>query len=330
MNNSKTITKALKKGNSTGRKCPVVLTLALSENNSRVSRFTDPSKSREELPLSMVLDILAKAKEFGVVRLILRGDDFIGEPLARNDINIIIEKAIWHGFEITLWTNGDLVEQKIETLMGVSSVIIFLDGSQKFHDRNRGKGSFSYAVGAARLLDMRGIKTSFYSMIYKDTIFEVNSILETAERVGVEVAFAPAGREMLKQIKQPGLLENFPQYRKTIDALIDRKQNGKPVANSIKGLQFLREWPDRQNLGECPWKFVHAIVTARCELTMCHDFPWSHQPKQSLGDQSFDEALEQLNPPPCQDCWGAYHSEMYIETRKFSFLWQLKSLKEIV
>lgn len=329
MISNKKIIKALKKAKSKDEKTPAILTLALTEKVSRHNRFSARSKIGDSLPLSKVLNVLQDAKTSGAVHLNITGDGLAAEPLVREDINIILEKAIDLDYEITLWTNGDLVEQKIESLMRISSAVIYLDGTQKFHDNIRGKGSFSYAVGAARLLVMRGIPTSFYTLLYKDSILELDGIMEAAQRVGVEVAFAPATKGLMNSVNQPDMVEHFPQYRKTIDALIDRKTKLLPVANSISALKHLREWPDKLKLKKCPWRYVHCYIDSHARLSMCHEKPWPKQPFENIIKNSFSKAFDVLEPPPCLDCWGAYRAQMYAEAQKISFLWNFKSLKEI-
>lgn len=79
-----------------------------------------------------------------------------GEPFARKDTPSLIETASSLGLNVSLTTNGTLLDTAtIERLVAVPrlrSVIFSLDGPEDAHDAVRGKGNFRRTVGAAAAL----------------------------------------------------------------------------------------------------------------------------------------------------------------------------------
>lgn len=322
MSTQKLISKAINKAWLKKKKTPRVLTLSVTDTCTRDCVFCKPP-GNDDLPTEVIIKIIRQAKDAGVVRLNLTG----GEPLFRNDIGEIIKVATSLELEVDLWTNGDLVEYRIDDLMGLRAAVIGLDGPQNLHDELRGEASYSYAVGAARLLQMKGIKATFASLITADSVFHIDAVLDAAKRSGADISFMPASKKLYMSAGDNPVAEDFPQYRRHIDGLVDRKQNHPNIINSVNGLKQLREWPDKCKLNRCLWQYVHAMIDADGQMRLCHELSIENRPPSlNVLELGFENAFEQLEPTPCEQCWGAARVEMYLAANKRprpTILWPL-------
>lgn len=308
MSTQKQIFKAINKAWLKKKKTPCILTLSLTNTCTRDCVFCKPPGG-EDIPAKEIISVIRQAKDAGVVRVNLTG----GEPLYRDDIGEIIGAACSLEMEVDLWTNGDLVEYRIDELMGLRAAVIGLDGPQNVHDKLRGEASFSYAVGAARLLKMKGIKATFASLITADSIFHMDAVLDAAERSGTGISFMPASKNLYMSEGENPVAEDFPQYRRYIDGLIDRKPNRITISNSVNGLRQLREWPDECKLKRCMWQYVLAFMDADGQMRLCHEPSIENRPPSiNVLDVGFEKAFEQLEPTLCNQCWGAARVEMYL------------------
>jgi MoaA/NifB/PqqE/SkfB family radical SAM enzyme len=300
-------------------KTPLVLTVHVTDRCTRDCPFCKPPGGPDP-SFESIMTVIKEARQNGTVRINLTG----GEPLLRDDIGQIISESSALGLEVDLRTNGDLVETKIDDLMELRAVQIGLDGPQKFHDSFRGEGSFSYAVGAARLLIMRGIATSFEALILKDSIYEIESLMDIADRIGVPIHFRPAGRDTLMSPGENPHAEAFPPFRKSIEALVNQKTEGRSVGNSLKGLALLKEWHDNQNLGRCLWGYLHCRMETDGSLYMCHEPCRPLPPNANAFEEGFINAFSRLAPSACVKCWGSARSDMYIAAKgRMGILWDL-------
>lgn len=107
------------------------------------------SKSTNELTTAELQDILTQLKDIGVVGVGFEG----GEPLLRNDLPQIVERAHQLGFEsINMMTNGLLLtKKKTENLIqkGLTGIGVSIDGIGETHDLARGvKGAYEKSLKA--------------------------------------------------------------------------------------------------------------------------------------------------------------------------------------
>lgn len=139
-----------------------------------------------ELSTAEVLRVMDDLKAFRVPVLILSG----GEPLMREDIFELTERAKAMGFYVGLSSNGTLVDDKVAGRIREANydyVGISLDGIGETHDRFRRKaGAYRAALTGLRLLRDRGVKVGVRFTMTSDNVAELPALLDLVEVEGFQ------------------------------------------------------------------------------------------------------------------------------------------------
>ena len=130
----------------------------------------------ENLPLQVVREIAQDAVDLGARRVILSG----GEPMARKDWRDVAEVFDSLGFEVSLATNGTLINDDVANFLfklRKVSISISLDGGPEFHDRVRRQiGAYESTIGGLKALKARGIKFDLNATLYKENVNEIKHL----------------------------------------------------------------------------------------------------------------------------------------------------------
>lgn len=139
-----------------------------------------------ELSTAEVFTVMDDLKAFGVPVLILSG----GEPLLRDDIYAVSQRAKAQGFYVGLSTNGTLIDETTigdVAAVGYDYVGISIDGLRDTHDRfRRREGAFDASLRAVRLCRAAGIKIGLRFTLTQDNADELPAILALMDREGVD------------------------------------------------------------------------------------------------------------------------------------------------
>ncbi len=167
-----------------------------------------------------------------------------GEPLIKKDIKTIIDYiSLEKGIKCSLSTNGLLLEDKIEDIKNVSSINVSLDGNEEQHNHNRGKQSYEKIIKAIDIAISRKIPVSTCTVLNKDNVSCVDSIVHLAKEKGFLAIFhIPYGRLKLDENFQfnPLCREDL---RSVLQKIIDYKDAGYPVYYSNKTHAYIKNWP---------------------------------------------------------------------------------------
>ena len=109
-----------------------------------------------ELTLDEVKQVVDELSDLGTWRINLVG----GEPLLRDDIRDIISYIKSGGIDCTMTTNGHFIPEKIDEIKGIDLMCVSLDGDEKTHDLNRGKGSYQKAIAGIEAAGENNIQAS--------------------------------------------------------------------------------------------------------------------------------------------------------------------------
>ena len=114
-----------------------------------------------------------------------------GEFLLRQDAFDLIKYAKSNNMQVSLTTNGLLVDENIVKslkLAGLSHGVVSIDSTNSVkHDELRGvKGCFDKAVSALKLFKESGILTSIWTYITKSNIKELEGISELGRKLDVD------------------------------------------------------------------------------------------------------------------------------------------------
>jgi pyrroloquinoline quinone biosynthesis protein E len=147
---------------------------------------TDFDNIGPELATEDWLRVLRQARKLGAVQLGLSG----GEPLAREDLEIIVSEAHSLGFYTNLITSGvGMTEARIAQLKraGLDHIqLSFQDSSREMNDFLSSTRTFELKAKVAALIKKYEYPMVLNVVLHRLNIDHVGEILELAERIGAE------------------------------------------------------------------------------------------------------------------------------------------------
>jgi pyrroloquinoline quinone biosynthesis protein E len=147
---------------------------------------TDFARAGPELDTADWLRVLAEARAMGAVQLGLSG----GEPLARDDLEVIVAEAHRLGFYINLITSGvGLNEPRIAALKaaGLDHIqLSFQDSSQKMNDFLSSTRTYELKSKVAALIKKYDYPMVLNVVLHRLNIDHVEEILHMADGLGAE------------------------------------------------------------------------------------------------------------------------------------------------
>ena len=147
---------------------------------------TDFATTGPELATEDWLRVLREARSLGAVQLGLSG----GEPLARDDLEIIVSEAHSLGYYSNLITSGvGMTEERIAALKraGLDHIqLSFQDSSREMNDFLSSTRTFELKARVAELIRKYEYPMVLNVVLHRLNIDHVADILEMAERMGAE------------------------------------------------------------------------------------------------------------------------------------------------
>jgi radical SAM protein with 4Fe4S-binding SPASM domain len=180
--------------------------------------------SRRELTTDEARTLVDEFSTFNPL-LILTG----GEPLLREDIDVVIEYAATSGLRTALATNGTLVSEKRAKKLkdiGLTTASISIDGADaQSHDSLRGvNGAYNGARNGAKALKEAGIPFQINTTITNANASSLPRIYEMAQECGASAwhvfALVPTGRGQVAD------LTSKSNYYKALKWLDERDKTG--------------------------------------------------------------------------------------------------------
>ena len=229
--------------------------------------------------------------------LILTG----GEPLLREDVEVLVERASSRGATVVVGTNGTrLSEERIRTLMaaGLKGVAVSVDSlDSTYHDRFRhGGGALSDTLAAVDRCRTAGLDFVIQTTVTKGNRHELSSLVEWAAEVGA-VSFnlyflVPTGRGD----RMRGLSPEENEDVLTELATLEREYRGRMMIRSKCQPQIMRhmlqgdsESPLLNYQTRCPCGVHYVRITPEGKLTPC---PYLPEVAGDLMESSFREIWE--------------------------------------
>jgi MoaA/NifB/PqqE/SkfB family radical SAM enzyme len=127
------------KTNVLGRKTPLSVMFSVTNRCTSKCLYCDiPLRHQKELTTGEALRLIDEMTEAGVQKLSLWG----GEPLLRDDIADLIERAKSGGMVINIDSNGYLIPAKMDEIRHLDFIILSFDGEKEYHDKNRETGAY--------------------------------------------------------------------------------------------------------------------------------------------------------------------------------------------
>ncbi len=217
-------------------KKPVVVWNAGQRCNLKCVHCYSQSQDRpypDELSTAEGKRLIEDLAEFGSPVILFSG----GEPLLRNDLLELAERAIGLGLRAVISTNGTLIDERMAGRLkkiGLSYVGVSLDGMRETHDRFRGvKGAFDAALKGIRACQEAEIKVGLRFTMNRRNAMDIPLIFDLLEEENIpRVCFyhlVYSGRA--SRLRNEDL--SRAETRRIVDLIIDRTkdlhQRGKEV-----------------------------------------------------------------------------------------------------
>ncbi|MDI6731085.1 MAG: radical SAM protein [Candidatus Margulisbacteria bacterium] len=148
-------------------------------------RGSEDRENRESGDLGMLESI----RRLGIKHLNITG----GEPLLREDLPEILQRARGLGFFISLTTNGILYPEKARLISGLVDRIYFSVDYPiaEEHNRSRGEDCFHQVIQAIKLARELGEKPVIFYTITRDSVRFLPEMIDLAEKLRVSIYLNP-------------------------------------------------------------------------------------------------------------------------------------------
>ncbi|MCL6088099.1 MAG: putative heme d1 biosynthesis radical SAM protein NirJ1 [Actinobacteria bacterium] len=183
---------------------------------------SENKKYEGEMTHEEAVKFIKDLSDFKVPVLLFSG----GEPLIREDIFKLVEKAVNSGIRSTISTNGILITKKVSERLkgiGVDYVGISLDGLQETNDKFRGKkGAFNTALRGIENCVGAGLQVGLRFTINRHNFKELNNIFDLIEKENINrvcfyhLVYSGRGSEMINEDI------THEESRQVMDIIIER------------------------------------------------------------------------------------------------------------
>ncbi len=287
------------------RRFPIIVSWSLTYRcNYRCKYCGIWNNKSEELNTKQIFSLIDEMAQIRTQRIHFTG----GEPLLRDDIEVILSYCKKKGIGAALNSNGSLVSKRIEGLANLDLLSLSLDGPEEIHDAIRGKDSYREVMDAIELARQKNIKVRFITVLSRLNLNTIDFILNKAKELKTVVVFQPATRLLLEGKSINSLAPFGKEYSQVIAKLIREKRKNRYIGNSISGLRHLYNWPRPTKL-PC----VNSLIVCRIEpdgsLYGCGDNKRKDHTVNCAG-LGFKRAFDNLTPLSCKECWCASFVEL--------------------
>lgn len=159
-------------------------------NEDGYHNFMSAEEQNEDISIDIIKHVLLETRE-SKARLYLWG----GEPLIHNKFGEILDLLLNHDREISICTNGMLIDSYLEKLVKLSNIefLIAIEGFREEHDALRGNGTYKKTMcNIEKLIQLRdqGIfkgKITIHTMINDNLVPHLYKLLLHLENLGVDM-----------------------------------------------------------------------------------------------------------------------------------------------
>jgi MoaA/NifB/PqqE/SkfB family radical SAM enzyme len=192
-----------------------------------------------EMTTEAIFAMLDDAKSFGIGVY----NAWTAEPLLRRDLPEILGHAKSLGITTSLITNGQLLSDRIEDLGDLDYLSVSVDGIDTYREI-RG-ASVEPVIEGIRAARKKGHQVLMNCVISRKNLSELETLVGLAEELGALVSFEPLHET---PEVEGGVWEDMgigdtdlPEYKRSVDRLIEMKREGRPIINSLTYLKMVRD-----------------------------------------------------------------------------------------
>jgi MoaA/NifB/PqqE/SkfB family radical SAM enzyme len=284
-----------------------------------------PKRQSKELTTEEIFSVVDALDKAGAVKISLCG----GEPLMRQDIGRIIDYIKSKKIMVNIVTNGSLVPQKIDEIKNLDFILLSYDGSAQAQKNVRGEKAHDLAIAAIDAAKSRGIQIITATVLTKDNINEVDSILALGEQKGFRCQFHPVYAHSFSGGSVDNLLPDKRDMLTTAEKLIKIKQGDRPerIVLSTPTLDHMKYWPEFKKQ-KCWAGNAYVYIDTDGRMYPCIQMIGRTE-GVSFFSGPLSEALKALKRLPCQGCWCLSNIEYnYIFSLNPRALWNSSKLSK--
>ncbi|MFA5163769.1 MAG: radical SAM protein [Patescibacteria group bacterium] len=189
-----------------------------------------------------LLEIVRVMRQLGTQLLQLQG----GEPLLREDLDIVIDEAHRFGMACDMVTNGTLVLKKTDIVRRLDRICISLDGRPGLNDANRGEGAYGRALEGVEFACSCGLAVRLSAVLTDKTAAEdIDWLIGLARRYKITVNFSPPfyfRPQFSKNEMTPHLMADV-KLKSLLQHIIYRKREKAPIQFSLASYGLALNWP---------------------------------------------------------------------------------------
>ena len=239
-------------------------------------------QDQNELSTEEVIKGLDLLKELGIIELVLSG----GDPLLRDDIDVIIEHAS-KLFITTVYDNGSMAEKKIDALRKVDFAAISIDSLDEAKNDSIKcvPGSWKKAMQAVETLHKEGVRVCVTPTISQKNLYEIVDITDYFTKKGIPVWYClyaydtSVDEKQLFRIGKPNdefVITDNQGMVKLCNDLIELKKTNKNILMTTQLLEALRSLYDEQKrTWKCQALSNFLVVDHLGRIAGCHSHNFS-------------------------------------------------------
>lgn len=251
---------------------PLILSHGINSKCNLHCKFCPYWKEdRGEMSRGEVFSLLEEAKSLGIMLY----NAWTVEPLLRKDLPEILGYAHHLGMITSLVTNGVLLKKRAEELSDLDYLSVSVDGIESYEEM-RGVKLDKVLDGIKEARD-REVITVINCVISGKNLDEIEELIHLAQELGVWISFEPLHEyeDIPQEVWEDIGIRDMGRYEKTIDRIIELKEEGSPVINSKTYLRIIKSLsPDFR----CHASDIVLDVTSDGRIENCR----AH--RESLGD----------------------------------------------
>lgn len=183
-----------------------------------------------------------------------------GEPLLRDDIGELISYCQKKGGFVEIFTNGHLIEQRLNNIKNVDSICLSLDGDESTNDQLRGKGNFMAVKNAVSVCKREGIPVRLHAVMNSFNLAQPEYLPRLAKEWRVTVSYSQP--HIFSYIQDKHIELSDEEIRYFLRKLRELKKQGLPIDNTYKALDYAINWP---------LSYQHIIKTREEFRRICKD-----------------------------------------------------------
>jgi len=278
-----------------GVRNPIFCDIGITENcvfKCKMCGLWQSPKNPRELSIKEWKEFIISLEELGAnkIRVHFAG----GEPLLKEGMLDLVKFANKKGFTTVMVTNGFLVNEEMAKKIadsGLDVISISLDSTdESTHDFLRGtKGAYKQAIRAIGYLSKHGVKSiSILTVIMGANLHNLTELADWINRnESLSSVYFQAISQPLAMPKDPKWHEKaelgylWPKDKTQLDSvmnqLIERKNNGYKISNSIRQLEVFKSYfkqPDRLRDGViCNQGDYVIYIRPTGEVLLCGSMP---------------------------------------------------------